>query len=159
MLVLSRKSIFSHDFVSLYLCHLSPGWSIGVGRSAAIASSHVVWGVAPPAREGRFALLLITFTSAVSCLPLVSLSITWVVVLIVAWGAPPAWVASVPVPVGRIFAALNGHSAWPSNIGCLGTLQNWRSHTVNVSFGNIVGCMIKKVSRSQLCSVKWLGAS
>lgn len=114
-----------HDRVPVYLSHLSPGWSVGVGGSAAIASSHVVWGVASPAGEGGFARLLITFTSAVSCLPLVSLSITWVVVLVVTWGTPPAWVASIPVPVGRIFAALYRHAAWPSHIGCLGTLQEY----------------------------------
>lgn len=107
----------------MYLSHLSPGWCVGVGGSAAIASSHIVWGVTPPAGEGWFALLLIALASAVSRLPLVSLSVTWVVVLVVTWWAPPAWVASVPVPVGRIFTALYGHAAWSSNIGCFGTLQ------------------------------------
>lgn len=123
----------------MYLSHLSPGWSIGVRGSAAIASSHVVWGVAPPAGEGGFALLLIAFTSAISCLPLVSLSITWVVVLVITWWAPPAWVASVPVPVGRVFAALDGHAARSGHIGCLGTLQDCGLNIKNINCVEMIG--------------------
>ncbi len=114
-----------------YLCHLPSLGCVVVWGASAVTPLHEVWWVAPSAGVGGSTLLLLLLNLTLrgvffllSLLP--CLSVALIVLLVVARGAPSAWVPPESVPVSRILAALHWNATRAGNVGCLGTLKEWR---------------------------------